>query len=130
MATPKKTTKAKTKAKAAPKAKKVAATKTKTVAKSKVKTKAQIIAALAEAAEISKPQAKVAYETLLDIAYTGAKSKDGFMIPGLGKLIKVHRKARAGRNPATGETIKIPAKTVVKFRLSKVCKDTVLPPKK
>jgi DNA-binding protein HU-beta len=56
----------------------------------------------------------------------GAKDKKGFMIPGLGKLIKVQRKARMGRNPATGETIKIPARTVAKFRLCKAAKEAVL----
>jgi DNA-binding protein HU-beta len=56
----------------------------------------------------------------------GAKDKKGFMLPGLGKLIKVKRAARMGRNPATGATIKIAAKTVVKFRLAKAAKDAVL----
>jgi DNA-binding protein HU-beta len=69
-------------------------------------------------------------ESLLALSYKGAKSPNGFTIPGLGKLIKVKRKARWGRNPATGEKIKIKAKTDVKFRLSKVAKDAVLPPKK
>lgn len=90
------------------------------------KTKSQIMAAIAEAADISKKQAKAAVETLLAIAYVGAKDKKGFTIPGLGKLIKVQRKARMGRNPATGATIKIPAKTVAKFRLAKACKEAVL----
>lgn len=90
------------------------------------KTKAQILAAIADGAEISKKQAKAAYDTLLAIAYAGAKAKTGILLPGLGKLIKVQRKARTGRNPATGATIKIPAKTVAKFRLAKVCKDAVL----
>jgi DNA-binding protein HU-beta len=62
------------------------------------------------------------------MAYKGAK--DGFTVPGLGKLVKVKRKARMGRNPATGETIKIKAKTVLKFRIAKAAKDAVLPPKK
>ena len=90
------------------------------------KTKSQIMAAIAEKAGISKKQAKEAVETLLAIAYVGAKDKKGFTIPGLGKLIKVQRKARMGRNPATGETIKIPAKRVVKFRVAKACKDAIL----
>src|SRR5512137_2749705 len=94
------------------------------------KTKSQIMAAIAESAGISKKQAKAAVEALLAIAYVGAKNKQGFTIPGLGKLIKVQRKARMGRNPATGEAIKIPAKTVVKFRVAKACKDAVVPPKK
>ena len=90
------------------------------------KTKAQILAAIADGAEISKKQAKAAYETLLAVAYAGAKAKTGILLPGLGKLIKVQRKARMGRNPATGMPMKFPAKTVAKFRLAKVCKDAVL----
>jgi DNA-binding protein HU-beta len=90
------------------------------------KTKSQILAAVAETVGISKKQSKEAVEALLSIAYVGAKDKKGFTIPGLGKLIKVQRKARIGRNPATGATIKIPAKTVVKFRLAKAAKEAVL----
>jgi DNA-binding protein HU-beta len=60
----------------------------------------------------------------VSLAYKNAK--DGFTIPGLGKLVKVRRKARLGRNPATGETIQIPAKTVLKFRIAKAAKDAVL----
>ncbi len=87
-------------------------------------TKSQIVAKLAESAEISKKQAGVVLETLVSMAYKNAK--DGFMIPGLGKLVLVKRAARMGRNPATGETIKIPAKKVVKFRVAKACKEAVL----
>jgi DNA-binding protein HU-beta len=90
------------------------------------KTKTQIIAAIAEAAGISKVQAKESLEALVQMAYKGAKSKDGFTIPGVGKLIKQKRKARWGRNPATGEKIKIKAKTVLKFRISKAAKDSVV----
>ena len=97
-----------------------------TAGKKAPKTKSQIMAAIAEKAGISKKQAKEAVETLLAIAYVGAKDKKGFTIPGLGKLIKVQRKARMGRNPATGATIKIPAKTVAKFRLAKAAKEAVL----
>lgn len=93
-------------------------------------TKAQIIADLAEKAEITKVQAKTVLEGLLEIAYKGAKGPKGFTIPGLGKLILAKRKARLGRNPMTGETIKIPAKKVVTFRLAKAAKDAILPPKK
>jgi DNA-binding protein HU-beta len=94
------------------------------------KTKAQIITALAEEADITKVQSKAVLEKLVDLAYAGSKTKDGFTIPGLGKLIVQQRKARMGRNPATGESIKIPAKKVLKFRISKVAKDAVTPPKK
>ena len=89
-------------------------------------TKSEIMAALAEAAGISKKQAVAAYEALLQIAYAGAKLPKGLMLPGLGKLVKKQQAARTGRNPATGETIKIKAKKVVKFRLAKACKDAVL----
>src|SRR5207247_11395839 len=64
--------------------------------------------------------------SLADIAYNEAKKSGEFTIPGIGKLVKQHRKARDGRNPATGETIKIPAKTVIKFRVAKAAKDSVL----
>lgn len=87
-------------------------------------TKSQIITGISQGAEISKKQAKAAVETLVSMAYRGAK--DGFVIPGLGKLVKVDRKARVGRNPATGATIQIPAKTVLKFRIAKAAKDSVL----
>ncbi len=88
------------------------------------KTKTQILAKIAEDAGITKKQAVAAMESLLAMAYKGAK--DGFTVPGLGKLVLVNRKARMGRNPATGEVIKIKAKKVVKFRVAKACKDAVL----
>ncbi|MBR1609790.1 MAG: HU family DNA-binding protein [Kiritimatiellae bacterium] len=95
-----------------------------------IKTKAQIVEAVAEKAAITKKQSKDAIEALVAIAYEGAKQKDGFTVPGLGKLVLKQQKARTGRNPATGATIKIPAKKVVKFRLAKAAKDAILPPKK
>ena len=90
----------------------------------KAMTKSQIVAGVAEAVEISKKQATVALAALVAMAYKGAKN--GFTVPGLGKLVLVNRKARMGRNPATGETIKIKAKKVVKFRVAKACKDAIL----
>jgi DNA-binding protein HU-beta len=90
----------------------------------KSQTKAQIVAGVAEAAGINKKQAGAAIEALVNMAYKGAKN--GFTVPGLGKLVLVDRKARLGRNPATGAEIKIPAKRVVKFRVAKACKDAVL----
>ena len=87
-------------------------------------TKSQIIAGVAEAVGLTKKQAAATIEALVKMAYQGAK--DGFTIPGLGKLVKVKRAARMGRNPATGETIQIPAKTVLKFRIAKAAKDAVL----
>jgi DNA-binding protein HU-beta len=90
----------------------------------KAKTKSQIVAEIAEAAAITKKQAVCTVESLVAMAYKGAK--DGFTIPGLGKLILVKRNARKGRNPATGEVINIPAKKVVKFRVAKAAKDAIL----
>jgi DNA-binding protein HU-beta len=91
---------------------------------SKSMTKAQIVAGVAEAAGITKKQSGAAIEALVNMAYKGAKN--GFTVPGLGKLVLVNRKARIGRNPATGAEIKIPAKRVVKFRVAKACKDSIL----
>jgi len=90
----------------------------------KALTKSQIVAGMAEATELSMKQAGAAIEALVDLAYRNAKN--GFTIPGLGKLVLVNRKARTGRNPATGETIQIPAKRVVKFRVAKAAKDAIL----
>lgn len=90
----------------------------------KAATKSEIIAKIADDAGITKVQAKAALESLTQQAYKGAK--DGFTIPGIGKLVKQKRKARMGRNPATGESIKIPAKTVLKFRIAKAAKDAIL----
>ena len=90
----------------------------------KSKTKSEIIAEIAEATEITKKQAGVALDTLVSMAYKGAKDK--FVIPGLGKLVLVQRLARIGRNPATGATINIPAKKVVKFRIAKAAKEAIL----
>jgi len=74
---------------------------------------------------ISKKQVKEFMASITDLAYREAK-KGEFAFPGLGKLVKQKRKARIGRNPATGEEIKIPAKTVLKFRVAKAAKDAVL----
>ena len=90
----------------------------------KALTKAQIVAGVADAVGITKKQAVVALEALVTMAYKNAKN--GFTVPGLGKLVLVNRKARMGRNPATGAAIKIPAKRVVKFRVAKACKDAIL----
>jgi DNA-binding protein HU-beta len=87
-------------------------------------TKSKIITHLAEAAEVSKKTAAKLLEELSALAYKEAKK--GFTLPGLGKLVLVNRKARLGRNPMTGATIKIPAKKVVKFRVAKAAKDSIL----
>ena len=89
-------------------------------------TKSQIIAALADAAELPKKQVVELLDKMVSMAYTEVKKNGEFVVPGIGKLVKVQRKAREGRNPATGETIKIPAKTVVKFRVAKAAKEAVL----
>jgi DNA-binding protein HU-beta len=94
----------------------------------KALTKSQIIASVAESAEITKKQAAAAVEALVNLAYKNAKNS--FTVPGLGKLVLVNRKARMGRNPATGEQIKIAAKRVVKFRVAKAAKDAILGAKK
>jgi DNA-binding protein HU-beta len=90
----------------------------------KALSKSQIAAAIAEKNGITKRQAQESLETLVDLAYKNAKNS--FTLPGLGKLVLVNRKARVGRNPATGESINIPAKRVVKFRVAKAAKDAVL----
>ena len=90
----------------------------------KALTKSQIAASLAETVVITKKQAAQVLESLVELAYKNAKNT--FTLPGLGKLVLVNRKARMGRNPATGEAIKIPAKRVVKFRVAKAAKDAIL----
>ncbi len=90
----------------------------------KTLTKSQIAASLAETVGITKKQAVQSVEALVALAYKNAKNS--FTIPGLGKLVLVNRKARMGRNPATGETIKIAAKRVVKFRVAKAAKEAIL----
>ena len=90
----------------------------------KAMTKSQIVTAVAEKSEITKKQAGAALEALASLAYKNAKN--GFTVPGLGKIVLVSRKARMGRNPATGEAIQIKAKKVVKFRVAKAAKDAIL----
>jgi DNA-binding protein HU-beta len=90
----------------------------------KALTKSQIVTSLAETVGLTKKQGAEALEALVALAYKNAKNS--FTIPGLGKLVLVNRKARMGRNPATGEAIKIAAKRVVKFRVAKAAKDTIL----
>ena len=87
-------------------------------------TKSQIVASLAETAGLTKKQAVQTLEALVALAYKNAQHS--FTIPGLGKMVLANRKARMGRNPATGETIKIAAKRVVKFRVAKAAKDAIL----
>lgn len=89
-------------------------------------SKTQLATELAESTGTTKKIAGQFLESLCTIAYREAKKNGEFTVPGLGKLVKQNRKARMGRNPATGEAIKIPAKTVVKFRIAKAAKDNVL----
>ena len=90
----------------------------------KALTKSQITAEIAAKNSITKKQATEIIESIVQLAYKHAKNS--FTLPGLGKLVLVNRKARKGRNPATGETIQIKAKRVVKFRVAKAAKDAIL----
>ncbi|MFI5304941.1 MAG: HU family DNA-binding protein [Nitrospiria bacterium] len=94
----------------------------------KVLTKSGLISQLATELELPKKKIEEVLSAISNIAYKEAKN--AFTLPGLGKLVVVDRKARMGRNPATGESIKIPAKRVLKFRIAKACKDAVLGAKK
>lgn len=89
-------------------------------------TKSQMLAALAEKTGVSKKQVVEMLDAFVALAYKEVKGTGEFTLPGLGKLVKKHRAARMGRNPATGEQIKIKAKTVVKFRVGKAAKDAIL----
>jgi DNA-binding protein HU-beta len=93
-------------------------------------TKTEIVEHIANKFELTKAGAKAIIEELGELAAKKTKTVGEFTIPGIGKLVKDKRKARKGRNPATGESIRIPAKTVVKMRLSKTFKEIVVPPKK
>ncbi|HPF41079.1 MAG TPA: HU family DNA-binding protein [Phycisphaerae bacterium] len=90
----------------------------------KAMSKTALIRHLAEKNDMTRAQVVDFMDSLCATAYKEAKN--GFTLPGLGKLVLQHRKARMGRNPATGETIKIAAKKVVKFRVAKACKDAIL----
>ena len=89
-------------------------------------TKSQMLATMAEKTEMSKTDVNDFLEKLVELAYSEVKNNGEFVLPGFGKFVKVNRKAREGRNPATGESIHIPAKTVVKFRVAKAAKEAVL----
>lgn len=88
----------------------------------KAMTKAQIIGELSNRTGLSKKEVSSVLEEQAHLAYKEAKN--GFTIPGVGKLVIVNRKARMGRNPATGEQIHIPAKRVLKFRIAKAAKES------
>lgn len=112
--------------------KNVPAKKTAALAKSPVAkmTKTEIVRSMAENMEIPTKQVATFFDLMTEMAVAQTQTSGEFTIPGLGKLVKAERKARIGRNPATGETIEIAAKTTVKFRISKTIKDSISPPKK
>ena len=92
-------------------------------------TQMQIVQALADKCEVTKKVGKNLLDTLAQIAVSEVKKNGVFVLPGIGRLVRVERKARMGRNPATGAAIKIAAKKVVKFRVAKAAKDAIVPPK-
>ena len=93
-------------------------------------TQSQIMKELATATDSSTKAAKHFITSFAEMAIRETKKNGLFVIPGIGRLVRVDRKARMGRNPATGEAIKIAAKKVVKFRVAKAAKDAIVPPKK
>src|SRR6266849_5931373 len=92
-------------------------------------TQTEIINHFAAKFELKREQAKEIFTELSELATREVNKNGEFQLPGIGKLVRAERKAREGRNPATGETIKIPAKTTLKFRVGKAMKDSVLPRK-
>jgi DNA-binding protein HU-beta len=92
-------------------------------------TQTQLVRKLAETCEVSNKVARQFMDSLAEEAIREVKKNGLFVLPGIGRLVRVDRKARMGRNPATGEAIKIPAKKVVKFRVAKAAKDSIVPPK-
>ncbi len=90
----------------------------------KAMTKSQILTTMAEKTDLPKKKIAEVLDVLATLAYREARN--GFTIPGLGKLVLRDRKARIGRNPQTGQPIQIPAKKVLKFRIAKAAKDAVL----
>ena len=92
-------------------------------------TKTQLIRYMAEQLGTPPKQVVAFFDLLIQTATTQTRKTGEFTVPGLGKLVKAQRAARMGRNPATGEAIKIKAKTTVKFRVAKAAKDAVVPPK-
>jgi len=89
-------------------------------------TKSQLLDAMAQKVNMSKKDVANFMERLAELALSEVKKSGEFVVPGIGKLVKIKRAARMGRNPATGEQIQIPAKTVVKFRVAKAAKEAVL----
>ena len=100
------------------------------MAEAKRMTQSQLVKELAGACDVPNKTAKQFLACYTDIALRETKKNGMFVVPGMGRMVRVERKARTGRNPATGEPIKIPAKKVVKFRVAKAFKDAIVPPKK
>jgi DNA-binding protein HU-beta len=94
-----------------------------------VMTKAALVSLIANKTGLTKTTINEVLDLVTKTALAETKKNGQFVIPGIGKLVKSNRKARIGRNPQTGKAIKIPAKTVVKFRAAKACKDAVAPKK-
>ena len=99
------------------------------MATTKRMTQTQLVRQLAEGNELTNKQARAVLDGLSSLAISEVKKNGLFVLPGIGRLVRVDRKARMGRNPATGEAIKIAAKKVVKFRVAKSAKDSIVPPK-
>ncbi|MGH9944044.1 MAG: HU family DNA-binding protein [Pyrinomonadaceae bacterium] len=100
-----------------------------TKAAKKRMTQSEVLNHFAEKFDMKRAQVKEFFEELTTLATSEVKSSGEFSLPGFGKLVLSERKAREGRNPQTGETIQIPAKTALKFRVGKGMKDTVVPKK-
>ena len=92
-------------------------------------SQSEVINHFAEKFDLKRAQVKELFEELSNLASSEVKENGEFVLPGFGKMVLSERKAREGRNPQTGETIQIPAKTALKFRLSKSIKDSVVPRK-
>ena len=96
----------------------------------RVMKKGQLVSFLAEKAGLTKVAANKMLDLIAAKAIAETKKNGQFVLPGLGKLVRSRRRARMGTNPQTGRPIRIPARTVVKFRVAKSCRDAVVPPKK
>jgi DNA-binding protein HU-beta len=123
------TKKAPAKKTATPVAKKTSAVPVKKTTAAKKMTKAELVRFVAEKLEWTAKQSAAIFDLLAATALQETKKNGEFTIPGLGKLVKAQRAARIGRNPQTGESIKIKAKTAVKFRVAKAAKDAIAPVK-
>ena len=93
-------------------------------------TQSQMVKELAASTGVPNKTAKALVTAYADLAINETKKNGMAVLPGIGRLVRVDHKARMGRNPATGQAIKIPAKKVVKFRVAKAVKDSIVPPKK